>query len=135
MTLDELRKHFPNASASVIALNTDNSDHKSRVEAQGKYIEQADGRSAKLECDPGHGTLRKTQVKARDTRRFLVRVTSVRKRLIDEDNLCVKYFVDVCRYAGCIPDDNPKQVKIEALQRQVAKEEEEHTVIEIWQIE
>lgn len=76
----------------------------------------------------------KVPSKRRDTRRFLVRVTSVRRRLIDEDNLCEKYAVDCCRYAGLLPGDGPGQTKIEVIQRKASKEEEECTVIEIFQL-
>ena len=63
--------------------------------------------------------------------RFLVRVTSVRKRLIDPDNLCPKYFVDCCRYAGLILGDAASEVEIVTTQRRVSAEEEEHTEIVI----
>ena len=66
-----------------------------------------------------------------DRKRFLVRVTSVRCRLLDEDNLCVKLVVDCCRYAGLIPGDSAGEAKIEASQRKVAKGETPHTIVEI----
>lgn len=64
--------------------------------------------------------------------RFLVRVTSVRVRLLDEDNLCPKYLIDCCRYAGLLPDDSPDKVHIEVRQRKAAKGETEHSVVEIF---
>lgn len=77
------------------------------------------------------GTLGASQVKKRDTRRFLVRVTSFRRRLLDEDNLCEKFHVDCCRYAGLIPTDAASQTKIETGQVKVKSEADERTEIEI----
>lgn len=72
--------------------------------------------------------------KAGDRPRLFVRVTSVRRRLIDEDNLCEKYAVDCCRYAGLLPGDGPGQTRIQVTQRKAGKEEPEQTVIEIFEI-
>ena len=134
MTADDIRKKLPNASAAFIALNASDTNDKSDRETQGQGSKQADRRGAKLECSSGNGALHPPQAKERDSRRFLVRVTSVRARLLDEDNICEKYHVDCCRYAGLLPDDNPEQVKIEAGQRKVQKEEAEHTIVEIYTI-
>lgn len=66
--------------------------------------------------------------------RFLVRIKSRRKRLLDEDNLCEKFAVDCCRYAGLLPDDAPGETKIEISQEKVGKEEREETLIEIFDL-
>lgn len=58
----------------------------------------------------------------------------MRVRLLDEDNLCEKYHVDCCRYAGLIPDDAPSQVRIQTLQRKARRGEAEHTQVEIYQL-
>ena len=71
------------------------------------------------------------EVQGRSCERILVRVTSIRNRLLDEDNLCEKYHVDLCRYAGALPDDTPDKVKIEVCQRKAAKGERERTEIVI----
>lgn len=63
-----------------------------------------------------------------------MRVTSIRRRLIDEDNLCEKYAVDCCRYAGLLPGDGPGQTQIEIRQRKALKGEEEATLVEIYQL-
>jgi len=63
---------------------------------------------------------------------FLVRVTSYRRRLLDEDNLCEKFHVDLCRYAGIIPSDAPGQTKIEVSQKKVGSKEAEFVRIEIY---
>lgn len=88
-----------------------------------------------LEQHTATGAPRAQRPKAEDSKRFLVRVTSVRGRLIDEDNLCEKYIVDCCRYAGLLPGDSPAETKIEVCQRKVSKGEEEHTLIEIYTID
>jgi hypothetical protein len=89
------------------------------------------GEAAKLERNSGNGSLAKSEAEKGNPERVLVRVTSVRKRLIDEDNLAEKYHVDCCRYAGLIHADSPDQTKIEVCQRKAEKDEAEHTIIEI----
>jgi hypothetical protein len=89
------------------------------------------GKTAKLERNSGNGSLAKSEAEKGNSERVLVRVTSVRKRLIDEDNLAEKYHVDCCRYAGLIHGDEPSKTKIEVCQRKAAKDEAEHTIIEI----
>ncbi len=86
-----------------------------------------------LEQCPAIRAPRKARAKAQDSKRLLVRVTSVRLRLIDEDNLCEKYVVDCCRYAGLLPGDGPATTRIQATQRKVEKGESEHTLIEIYE--
>ena len=64
------------------------------------------GRSAKKDPEPA-------------AFRYTVEVVSYRPKLLDEDNLCVKFFVDALRYQGVIPNDSPdlchivsRQVKV-----------------------
>lgn len=64
-------------------------------------------------------------------RKFLVRVTSFRRRLLDEDNLCEKYHVDCCRYSGLLAEDAPGQARIVTSQEKVSRKEDERTEIEI----
>jgi len=101
--------------------------------APSSYDNQTDraGEAAKLERNSGDGPLAKGETEKGNPERVLVRVTSVRKRLIDEDNLAEKYHVDCCRYAGLIHGDEPSKTKIEVCQRKAAKDEAEHTIIEI----
>jgi hypothetical protein len=75
--------------------------------------------------------LAKGKAQESDSEFYVVRITSVRKRLIDTDNLCAKYAVDALRYALLLPDDNPERARIETSQRKVKEGEEEHTQIEI----
>ena len=86
---------------------------------------------SKLERDSRAGALGEGAPETGNSVRILVRVTSVRKRLIDEDNLCEKYLIDCCRYAGLLPSDDPAKTQIQTSQRKAGKDEEEHTLIEI----
>ena len=115
MTKNEITRRFPNASAAFIAANLD---------------PENSGPAAVVEHDPGDASLAAKALQRRDRRQFFVRVTSFRRRLLDEDNLCAKYHVDLCRYAGAIPDDAPGQVKIEVGQ---VKGKHEEIVIEIYE--
>lgn len=60
-----------------------------------------------------------------------MRVTSYRVRLLDEDNLCEKFHVDCCRYAGILPSDAPDKAHIVVTQKKVAKKAEQKTLVEI----
>jgi len=84
-----------------------------------------------MEPDMRDGALGEGEAKGGYTGRVLVRVTSFRVRLLDEDNLCEKYHVDCCRYAGILQGDNPSQAKIETGQVKVARKEQERVLIEI----
>jgi hypothetical protein len=106
-------RHFPNASLDLLAYNS-------------KQI-------AIVERDSRNASLGKKKVQGSNSPRVLVRVTSVRKRLIDEDNLCEKYHVDLCRYAGIISGDEASKTKIETTQRKAEKGEEEKVIIEVYQ--
>jgi len=66
---------------------------------------------------------------APNTGRFRVRITGYRRRLLDPDNLCAKYFVDCLRYAGLIPNDREQDITLEVGQIKVAKKENERTEI------
>lgn len=105
--------------------------HLSRKEIQAP---RKNPNSSKPQRGNDNAALAAGQVQSGSSQRFLVRVTSFRKRLIDEDNLCPKFAVDCCRYAGLLPDDAPGETKIECRQEKVGKEEDEHTVIEIFEL-
>ncbi len=128
----QLKRIFPNASEALLALNACGSELPKNDPREGA-TEDSDPRDcAKLERDSRPCPLGPSQTQEGDSRRFLVRVTSVRNRLIDEDNLCEKYAVDCCRYAGLLPGDGPSQTQIEVAQRKAGKGEGEKTVIEVF---
>jgi hypothetical protein len=63
--------------------------------------------------------------------RITVIVTSFRRRLLDQDNLCPKYFIDGLRYSGLIPDDKPDIIDLQIRQEKVSQKSLERTEIEI----
>jgi len=134
MNPDEIRKHFPNASRSLFAANSDNPQLPLVQERQGKEAGNPIAVRPKLERHAFDAALGEAEAKIRNTGRFLVRVTSIRRRLIDEDNLCAKAVIDCCRNAGLIPDDSPDKTSIEIRQRKAGKEEAETTLVEIYQL-
>jgi hypothetical protein len=87
-----------------------------------------------LERDTLNGALGARQVQATATGRFLVRITSVRKRLLDYDNLCEKYHIDCLRYSGLLPGDGPGQTEIETRQEKAESGSGEEVIIEIFRI-
>jgi len=108
------------------------SDLKS-ILARNPHLSVGDSRQApKLEPDSSHAPLGQKKVQRPACERVLIRVESVRKRLIDEDNLCEKYHVDLCRYAGIVADDAPEQTEIQVCQRKAAKGENERVVVEVF---
>lgn len=92
------------------------------------------GEAPKLERNPGDGALGAVPVQEKLGGRFLVRVTAIRSRLLDEDNLCEKYHVDLCRYTGVLPSDAPGKAKIEVTQEKVEPGAEEKVRIQVWKL-
>jgi hypothetical protein len=126
MTIDQLKQRFPHATSDFL-----------RANANDWGLDPLTGNPralAKLERNPGHGALDSGQIQAATTGRFRVRLTSIRKRLLDQDNLCEKYHVDCCRYAGLLPGDGPATTEIETVQRKADPGEEERVIIELWKI-
>ncbi len=119
MRRDEILKLWPNASESTIRANLSAGDS---------------GQVAKLESNTCDAPLEAKEVQRPVGKRVLVRVTSFRKCLLDEDNLCEKYHVDLCRYAGIIADDTAAKVKIEVCQFKAGKNPET-TVVEVFAME
>lgn len=117
MTRNEILARYPRASESFLRANLQAEDA---------------GAVAKLERNPSNASLAKKEVQGQVGRGFLVRVTSRRKRLIDQDNLCEKYHVDLCRYAGVIPDDAPGETQIEVSQTKCREGEAEEVTVEVW---
>ena len=120
MTRNEILRRFPKATESFI---------KANIEADDS------GEVAKLESNPVNAPLGKKEVQRPDSERFLVSVTSCRKRLLDWDNLCEKYHVDLCRYAGIIPNDTPEKTLINVSQIKCKKGEQEKIEITVDRID
>jgi len=87
--------------------------------------------SAVVERAPVHDPLAAPQAQVPHPGKYVVRITSYRTRLLDEDNLAEKYHCDSCRYAGLIPADSPDQTSIQVAQIKVRTKEECCTIIEI----
>ncbi len=110
----DLKARFPNSSASFLRAN---------CEAPPSLVERGHP----------HDPLEAAPVEEVYSGRFLVHVTSFRRRLLDEDNLCEKYHVDCCRYAGLLPSDAPDRTRIQVSQVKVKTKENERTEIRITQ--
>lgn len=115
MNAHELKRLFPNASASTQARNN-------------TYHQPSGAEPEPAVCN---GPLAEGQGEKRNTGKITVRITSFRTRLLDPDNLCPKYFIDGLRYAGLIPDDRPQDINLEVAQEKVGARTEEKTVITI----
>ena len=155
MNRDDFLKLFPRASESVIRANVTEAAPlpPARVQMPAKAKETKPARKkptkqpaetshefyhrhsqtspALLERSLGDGAMVSHEAQRGNPVRFLVRVTSFRRRLIDEDNLCEKYVVDCCRYAGLLPGDAPQTTPIEVSQQKVTREEDERTEVTI----
>lgn len=108
---------------------------KAKPEPGRADIQRGDGwKIAELERCVRYGALVAAQAKERAPRNVLVRVTSYRTHLLDEDNLCEKYHVDLCRYAGVIHGDSPATTRIEVAQGKVSTGEREFVRIEVFKL-
>lgn len=125
MSPHTIKRLFPNASASLLAANAHDyapaHEHPAHDPSPCPKPQQAVrheplGPEARKESHPG---------------RVSVRVTSYRRRLLDPDNLCPKYFVDACRYAGFIRDDTAAEIEFTVGQVKVKAKGDEKTTIEI----
>ncbi len=113
-----------------------------QLDARGQWYKPAravlhsgnSGKAPKLERDSRDGTLGQKPVQVPATRRFFIRLTAVRHRLLDEDNACEKYHVDCCRYAGLIPGDGPATTKIETRQENAEPGGPEFVRVEIFRL-
>jgi hypothetical protein len=123
----ELKARFKNATDDFLRLNA------SAEAGATAVLDHHTGTPAKLERDTGDGALESLPVQKATGRRFFIRVTAFRERLLDEDNLCEKYHVDLCRYAGVLPGDGSSQTKIEVCQQKTEPGAAEEVLIEIFQ--
>lgn len=121
MTSEEIKKFFPNASASCIRANSapDTSPKVPSAEPQHPVRDEpvAAPKRKKVRTP---GALQR------------VAITCYRCRLQDPDNCCVKYIVDGLRHEKIIPDDSPDHIILEVRQVKVAHRAQEGTVVEVW---
>ena len=91
--------------------------------------------TTELERDPQRPSLPTGEVEAGNPERVHVRIISVRKRLIDPDNLSGKTLTDCLRNAGFLLDDNAEEISYQIEQRKPRKDpqtdqtEEEGTLV------
>jgi hypothetical protein len=122
MKKSALLKRFPRANQGFLALGIDGTDHGAGDP----------GPAAELERSAEHGVSRPRKLEGRHSEFFLVRVTAVRKRLLDDDNACEKYHVDCLRYAGVIHSDARSTTRIKTAQRRCAEGESEKVIVEVF---
>lgn len=85
---------------------------------------------ALTEPHPKHGSQAKDSGEApRPPSRYRVCITSFRCRLLDPDNLFVKWVVDGLRYSRVIPDDSPDHIELVIRQVKVARRAAERTEV------
>lgn len=89
------------------------------------------GATAKLERIAGDEPLAASKGEKEASGRVHFKFVSVRKRLIDPDNVSVKWLLDCCRRIGLVAGDEHDKITLETTQRRANKGEEEHTEITI----
>ena len=119
MTPDEIKKYFPNASASTLRANLPacaalpDAEQRQRPEALARGDEGEAPRPGLRHC----------------------RFTLVRKQLLDVDAkyASVKDLLDCLATAGVIRGDKEGEITLEVVQRKIDKGEPEQTAVEIFE--
>ena len=83
-----------------------------------------------VERNPCTGTLATHEGEEGRAGRVHLRIVSIRKRLLDPDNLSVKWLIDCLSYSSIIRGDEPDKITLQVEQRKCSKGEAEAT--EIW---
>ena len=99
------------------------SGHPHRNQAQGSELEPV------VRVEP----LGAEEAEGNHPKRSVVRITSIRNRLLDPDNLVggCKYIIDSLTKAKIIKDDTQKDIRLEVYQAKCATRKEEKTIIEV----
>ena len=105
--------------------------HREATQIYANTNTDNNGQIAKLERTACDEPLAAGKGKKEAFGRVHFKFVSVRKRLIDPDNVSVKWLLDCCRRIGLVAGDEHDKVTIETAQRKAEKGEEEHTIIEI----
>ena len=105
--------------------------HREATQIYANTNTDNNGQIAKLERAACDESLAEGEGKKEASGRVHFKFISVRKRLIDPDNVSVKWLLDCCRRIGLVAGDEHDKVTIETAQRKAEKGEEEHTLIEI----
>jgi hypothetical protein len=118
VTRNEILRRYPNASAAFIRANV---THGSPPGPEPKQAVRP----------RAHGKVQGTQ---EDSPRYSIRIIACRKRLIDPDNLCGKFFIDALRYAGVILEDTASVMDYSISQQKTQPGQEEYAIINIQRI-
>jgi len=123
----KLKQLFPRISRDVLRLS---------AEAGEADIQSHDpGPAPFMEPNPGDGAVGKVPVQKGTGRKFFIRVTAIRTRLLDWDNLCEKYHVDLLRYASAgVFGDSPATTQIEVRQEKAQAGEREEVRLEVFEV-
>lgn len=113
--------------ADVAAYNARNYERPKRANLSAG----GSGKVAEPEFDTRPVPLAACQAQEATPERVHIRIVSVRKRLLDPDNLFPKWQIDALRYCRIIRGDEPDKITLETTQRKAAKGQEEHTIIEV----
>ena len=105
--------------------------HREATQIYANTNTDNNGQIAKLERPACNEPLATGKGEKEASGRVHFKFVSVRKRLIDPDNVSVKWLLDCCRRIGLVAGDEHDKVTIETAQRKAEKGEEEHTIIEI----
>lgn len=146
MTRAEILKLFPHSSEEFILQNIDQPTPipakktipravSAPLHPIHEILPQGQSPCAKPQSTLRHESVAEEKGKGGHPRRLLVRVTSIRRRLLDYDNLIPKYFVDCLRYAGILSGDTEAEIDLRIAQRKTKDKSEEGTEIEIEVIE
>lgn len=119
---------------SISNANSINIRSARKERGRANLLPESSGAASELERSCGDGTLGPGKPQKVLGKIFRVRVTSIRCRLLDVDNLCEKYFVDLLRYAGVIPSDDPASTQIEVRQQKADPGSPEETLIEVFKL-
>lgn len=134
MNPHQLKRLFPHASKSVLAANSgDYGAGKPEAVIPVKDSRKAaeSERAVKGEGQQLAGCI---EAKKGSPGRLHLKFISVRKRACDPDNLVPKWTIDCLRYCGIIKDDTSEHITLETTQQKCCKGEEEHTVLEVYEL-
>jgi len=117
-----IKRLFPNASKSVIEAN---------LQDYGQTHTDNPRKIAEPKCPIGNESLAQGKGEKAVSGRVHFCIISVRKRLIDPDNLVPKFYIDACRRLRLVAGDEHDKITLETAQRKAAKGEAEYTEITI----